>query len=207
MITTLPFASKVRFAIAPLAGVVLSAGLLWGAAVNAAEAGGDYTLTKQYGSVLFKVMQQEFLYLVGRFDSYAGTLHLDPEKLANSTLTATVDMTSLSMADKDVAETLVSSSVWFNSSVYTEAKFTSTSAEVVDEDEVIFHGELNFIGKTQPWDLHVTFFGGSDGEVGGSTVGILGKGTINRMDFGMDQYRNMAADTVEVEVNVKFNRN
>lgn len=204
---TLPFVSKARSAVKPLAGVLLSAGLLMGSGAQAAEAGGDYTLTKQYGSVLFRVMQQEFLYLVGRFDNYSGALHLDTENLANSTLTATVDMTSLSMADKDVAETLVSSSVWFNSSVFTEAKFTSTSTEVVDEDEVIFHGELNFIGKTQPWDLHVTFFGGSDGELGGSTVGILGKGTINRMDFGMDQYRNMAADTVEIEVNVKFNRN
>jgi len=27
------------------------------------------------------------------------------------------------------------------------------------------------------------------------------------MDFGLDQYRNMAADEVNIEVNVKFNRN
>lgn len=202
------FASKVRTAVHQCAGALLAASLLCASAtLQAAEVGGDYTLTKQYGSVLFRVMQQEYLYLVGRFDNYSGTLHLDTENLANSSLTATVDMSSLNMADKDVAETLVSSSVWFNTSVYTEAKFTSTSTEVVDEDEVIFHGELNFLGKTQPWDLHVTFFGGTDGELGGSTVGILGKGSINRLDFGMDQYRNMAADVVEIEVNVKFNRN
>ncbi len=175
--------------------------------VQAAEAGGDYTLTRQYGSVFFRVFQQDFLTLVGRFDSYAGTLHLDLENLANSTLTATVDMGSLNMADGDVTETLVNSSAWFNASVFPQASFTSTSAVVTAENAVDFVGELAFLGMTKPWTLQVTFHGGSDGELGGSTVGITGRGLINRLDFGMDQYRNMAADNVEIEVNVKFNRN
>lgn len=173
----------------------------------AAEAGGDYTLTRQYGSVMFRVFQQEYLTLVGRFDSYSGTLHLDPENLANSRLTATVDMASLNMADSDVAETLVSSSVWFNTSLYPQATFTSKEAVVRGETQVDFVGELNFLGMTKPWTLSVEFFGGSDGELGGSTVGIAGRGVINRLDFGMDQYRNMAGDEVGIEVNVKFNRN
>lgn len=175
--------------------------------VQAAEAGGDYTLTRQYGSVMFRVFQQEFLTLVGRFDSYSGTLHLDPENLANSSLTATVDMVSLNMADGDVTETLVNSSAWFNASVFPQATFTSMSTVVTAENEVDFVGELAFLGMTKPWTLHVTFHGGSDGELGGSTVGITGRGVINRLDFGMNQYRNMAADNVEIEVNVKFNRN
>lgn len=173
---------------------------------QAAEAG-EYTLTRQYGSVFFRVFHQEFLNLVGRFDQYAGTLYLDPANLENSRLTASVNMGSLNMADNDVAETLVSSSVWFNTSVYPEATFTSTSATVVGENEVEFAGDLNFLGKANPWTFRVQFFPGASGELGGSTVGILGTGTINRLDFGMDQYRNMAADSVEIEVNVKFNRN
>jgi polyisoprenoid-binding protein YceI len=177
------------------------------AGVQAAEAGGDYTLTRQYGSVFFRVFHQEFLTLVGRFDNYAGTLHLDPENLANSTLSASVDMGSLNMADGDVTETLVNSSVWFNASVFPQATFTSSSTVVTGENSVDFVGELTFLGMSKPWTLHVTFNGGSDGELGGSTVGITGRGSINRLDFGMDQYRNMAADEVEIEVNVKFNRN
>lgn len=191
-------------------GMVLSlvaALFLMSGAARAAEAGGDYTLTRQYGSVFFRVLQQEFLTLVGRFDSYSGSLHLDPENLAASTLTATVDMGSLNMTDTDVSETLVSSSVWFNTSLYPQATFTSTSAVVTGENEVDFIGELDFLGMKKPWTLHVRFLGGSDGELGGSTVGIAGKGIINRLDFGMDQYRNMAGDEVEIEVNVKFNRN
>jgi polyisoprenoid-binding protein YceI len=74
-------------------------------------------------------------------------------------------------------------------------------------DEVDFKGDLNFMGKTQPWTLHVKFFGGTDGELGGSSVGIIGTGSFNRVDFGLGEYRNMAADTVDIEVNVKFNRN
>jgi polyisoprenoid-binding protein YceI len=174
-------------------------------AVLAAEA--DYTLTRQYGSVFFRVFQQEFLTLVGRFDRYAGMLRFDPDNLASSHLEASVEMGSLNMADGDVTETLVNSSVWFNASVFPQASFVSSSAVVTGENSVDFVGELTFLGMTKPWTLHATFHGGSDGELAGSTVGMTARGVINRLDFGMDQYRNMAADEVEIEVNVKFNRN
>lgn len=189
-----------------LAATLCSLSLLAAGPASAAEAGGDYTLTRQYGSVFFRVFHQEYLNLVGRFDDYSGTLHLDPANLANSTLTATVKLGSLNMADGDVTETLVNSSAWFNASVFPEATFTSTGATVTGENEVDFTGDLTFMGITKPWTFHVKFFPGS-GELGGSTVGILGNGTIDRLDFGLDQYRNMAADSVDIEVNVKFNRN
>ena len=174
---------------------------------NAAEEGGEYTLSKQYGSVFFKVLYQQTLMMVGRFDDYSGTLTLDTGNLANSKLTARVNMTSLNMADKDVSETLVTSSSWFDTTVYSSATFTSTSVTVTGDDTADFEGELKFMGITKPWTLHVRFFGGADGEPGGSSVGILGSGTINRLDFGLDEYQNMAANEVEIEVNVKFNRN
>lgn len=176
--------------------------------VRAAEAGAaEYTLTRQYGSVFFRVFHQEFLTLVGRFDNYSGTLRFDPDNLAASQLVASVDMGSLNMADGDVTETLVNSSVWFNASVFPQAIFTSTSVVVTGDNSVDFVGDLNFLGMSKPWTLHAIFHGGSDGELAGSTVGMSARGTINRLDFGMDQYRNMAADEVEIEVNVKFNRN
>lgn len=174
--------------------------------LHAAEAA-EYTLTRQYGSVFFRVFHQQYLNLVGRFDDYSGTLYLDPDNLENSRLTASVNMASLNMADKDVTETLVNSSAWFNASLFPEATFTSTSATVIGENAVEFSGDLEFVGNTQPWTLRVQFFPGASGELGGNTVGILGTGTIDRLSFGMDQYRNMAADTVDIEVNVKFNRN
>jgi polyisoprenoid-binding protein YceI len=173
----------------------------------AAEAGGEYTLSKQYGSVFFKVPFQQTLMMVGRFDDYSGTLSLDPANLANSKLTASVNMVSLNMADKDVAETLVTSSSWFDTTVFSSATFTSSSVTVTGDTTAEFIGDLKFMGITKPWTLHVRFFGGTDGELGGSSVGIQGTGTINRLDFGLDEYQNMAADEVEIEVNVKFNRN
>jgi polyisoprenoid-binding protein YceI len=172
----------------------------------AAEAGGDYTLSRQYGTVVFSVLFQQTLNMKGRFDDYAGTLHLDVDNLANSTLTASVQMGSLNMADADVVETLVNSGSWFNASLFPEATFASTETVVTGDNEVDFNGNLSFMGMSKPWTLHVKFFGGTDGELGGSSVGILGTGSFNRVDFGLGEYRNMAADTVDIEVNVKFNR-
>jgi polyisoprenoid-binding protein YceI len=167
----------------------------------------NYISTKQYGSVFFRVMQQQYLYLVGRFDDYSAQLELDPNNLSATKLTAKVEMGSLNLADSDVSETLISSSAWFNSSLFPIATFTSDSAKVLSENKVILEGELNFLGISKLWQLEVEFLGGSDGNLEGSSIGMHATGMINRLDFGMDQYRNVAADEVGIEVNVKFNRN
>jgi polyisoprenoid-binding protein YceI len=172
----------------------------------AAEETVSYTLTRQYGSVLFRVMQQQYLNLVGRFDQYAGTLVMDFDDLSNSRLTASVNMGSLSMADGDVVETLVNSSVWFNAPLFPEATFTTTSVDVTGDMTADFHGELTFVGVKKPWTLHVQFYPGSDGELTGSSIGMLATASFNRTDFGLNQYMNMADDPVSIEVNVKFNR-
>ena len=166
----------------------------------------SYTLTRQYGSVLFRVMQQQYLNLVGRFDQYSATLEMDFDDLSNSRLTATVQMGSLDMADGDVVETLVNSSAWFNASLYPEATFTTTSVDVTGEMTADFHGNLTFVGVTRPWTLHVQFYPGSDGELTGSSIGMQATGSFDRTDFGLDKYLNMAEELVSIEVNVKFNR-
>jgi len=166
----------------------------------------SYSLTRQYGSVLFRVMQQQYLNLVGRFDQYSATLDMDFDDLSNSRLTATVQMGSLDMADGDVVETLVNSSAWFNASLYPEATFTTTSVDVTGDMTADFHGNLTFVGVTRPWTLHVQFYPGSDGELTGSSIGMQATGSFDRTDFGLDQYLNMAEELVSIEVNVKFNR-
>ena len=166
----------------------------------------SYSLTRQYGSVLFRVMQQQYLNLVGRFDQYSATLEMDFDDLSNSRLTATVQMGSLDMADGDVVETLVNSSAWFNASLYPEATFTTTSVDVTGDMTADFHGNLTFVGVTRPWTLHVQFYPGSDGELTGSSIGMQATGSFDRTDFGLDQYLNMAEELVSIEVNVKFNR-
>jgi polyisoprenoid-binding protein YceI len=186
---------------------VLVLSSVWVVAAEEESSTVSYTLTRQYGSVFFRVMQQSYLNLVGRFDDYSATLEMDFEDLTNSRLMATVQMGSLDMADGDVVETLVNSSAWFNAQLYPEATFTTTEVEVTGENSADFHGELNFVGVTKPWTLHVEFFGGTDDSLTGSTIGMLAMGSFDRLDFGLDQYLNMANELVSIEVNAKFNRN
>lgn len=186
---------------------VLVLSSVWVVAAEKEPSTVSYTLTRQYGSVFFRVMQQSYLNLVGRFDDYSATLEIDFDNLTNSRLTAAVQMGSLDMADGDVVETLVNSSAWFNAQLYPEATFTTTEVEVTGENSADFHGELNFVGSTKPWTLHVEFFGGTDDSLTGSTIGMLATGSFDRLDFGLDQYLNMANELVSIEVNAKFNRN
>ena len=175
-------------------------------ATNATAEPTGYTLTKQYGSVMFRVLQEDYIYLLGRFDDFEGELSFDPDNLEAASLRATVYMDSVNMADSSISELLVSSSVWFNSSLYPEATFETESVTVTGDHSVDFHGQLEFVGVLQPWTLSATFRGGSDGSLDGSTIGMTARGSFRRTDFGLDQYMNVAADEVEIEVNVKFNR-
>ena len=184
-----------------------SASLLLSVPLHAAEGNtASYTLTKQYGSVLFRVMHQEYLNMVGRFDDFSGTLYMDFDNMANSRLDAAVNMASLNMADSDVVETLVNSSIWFNASLYPQATFRTREVIQTGNNAIDFVGDLNFVGVSMPWTLHVILHGGSDGELTGSTIGMTARGRINRTDFGLDQYMNLADENVSIEVNVKFNR-
>lgn len=196
---------RIHRAPALVLSLLLSSPVLVGSTAVQAETA-DYTLSKQYGSVLFRVLQEQYLYLVGRFDDFAGSLQFDPEDLSATRLQATVKMTSVDLADSSIVELLTSSAVWFNTSLYEEASFTTESATVTGDNTVELQGELTFVGVTQPWTLDATFLGGSDGTLGGNTVGMNARGSFKRSDFGMDQYMNVAADEVEIEVNVKFNR-
>lgn len=174
--------------------------------LQAADEGTNYTLTRQYGSVFFKVDFQKYLKMVGRFDDYSGTLYLDTEDMTNSRLEATLNMGSLNMAQEDVVETLVYSSSWFNANLYPESTFISHSVEVTGDMSADFIGELTFMGITKPWTLHIQFFGGVDGELAGSTVGMQATGKLDRTEFGLDEYMNMAVASVDIEINVKFNQ-
>lgn len=183
------------------AAFLLSAGNLYGA--DEAE---NYTLTRQYGSVMFSVFYQDYVNMVGRFDDYSGSLLLDSNNMTNSRLTATVNMGSLSMADNDVVETLVSSSSWFNTNLYPDATFETSSVTVTGDMTADFVGELTFVGVTKPFTLHAQFYGGKDGELSGTTVGMQAKGSFDRTEFGLKSYLNLAVEEVSIEVNVKFNR-
>lgn len=167
----------------------------------------EYTLTRQYGSVLFRVLQEQYIDLVGRFDNYSGSLVFDPDNLAATRLQATVNMASVNTGDKDVAELLISSSSWFNTSEFPEAVFTTSQAELLDSGKVALSGELTFLGISRPWTLEATFRGGSDGSLEGDALGMSATGSFQRSDFGLRQYMNVAADRVNLEVNVKFRRN
>ncbi|MDC0598768.1 YceI family protein [Gammaproteobacteria bacterium] len=117
----------------------------------------NYTLTRQYGSVMFKVLHQQYLNMVGRFDNYSGTLYLDPDDVSNSRLDATVQMGSLNMADSDVVETLVNSSSWFNAALYPEASFTTTAVTSFSRADFGMNDYSGFIGDEITLEINGEF--------------------------------------------------
>ncbi|MDT8398026.1 MAG: YceI family protein [Pseudomonadales bacterium] len=166
----------------------------------------QYTLSKQYATVLFKVQHQSYAKLVGRFDDFSGTLSFDPADIGSSRLEASVNMSSLNMADGDLVETLVHSSTWFNADLYPQATFRTREVKLNGDRDADFIGELSFMGLSRPWTLSIHFNGGGSDDLSGSTVGIEATGSFKRSDFGLDQYMNMAADLVEIEVHTRFKR-
>lgn len=91
---------------------------------------GDYKLDRRHASVTFKVNHLGFAFYTGQFETFDAILQLDPANPETTKVTATIDMSSLSIPnplDGFVAELLGENRLGAN--ITPQAMFTSTSVK------------------------------------------------------------------------------
>lgn len=167
---------------------------------------GSYRVDPRHTTVLFKVNHMGLSSFVGRFNKVDATLDYDPENPSAAQLSAVIETASIDVNNSDFSETLAGAD-WFNSSVYPEATFVTTSVDVVDGSNARFTGDLTLLGKTAPVALQVHFNGGANNMLTGRyTLGFSATSEFKRSTFGMDQYVPAIGDEVTIEVFAEFQR-
>ncbi|TWA60824.1 polyisoprenoid-binding protein YceI [Azospirillum baldaniorum] len=144
-----------------------------------------YKLDPAHTAVVFIVDHLGFAKAMGRFNTFAGELSFDKDAADKSSLSVTIDTTSVDTNHAKRDEHLKSPD-FFNAKEFPKMTFKSTKIETTGDKTGKLHGDLTLLGVTKPVVLDVTF--NKDGVSPASkldTVGFSARGTIKRSDFGM----------------------
>ncbi len=169
---------------------------------------GTYQLDPRHASVLFRIQHGGLAWFTARFDAKAATLTLDPNDPSHSQLTASVDATSVNTGvlnaqgernfDQTIGRALGGAPI----------TFTSTAIERTGEHTARITGDLTLNGQTHPATLNATFEGsGRDILRGGNMVlGFSAQGTIDRTQWGVNDWRAFTGSEVQIVIEAEFVR-
>ena len=189
---------------APTAAPVPDAELL--AQVNA----GTYDVEKTHAFLFWKVTHGSGLstYVV-KFKNWDASIEFDPTDVAKSTVTATIDPTSVETDHPTEAdewhEKLATD--FFKAEEFPQITFTSTNVELTGPREGKITGDLAFLGVTKPVTLDVTFNGVGNQPWFGERdiIGFDAKTTIKRSEWGLDKYVGGGiSDETEIWLSAEF---
>lgn len=169
---------------------------------------GTYQLDPRHASVLFRIQHGGLAWFTARFDTKAATLTLDPADPSHSQFNASVDATSVNTGvlnaqgersfDQTIGRALGGGPI----------TFTATTIERTGEHTARITGDLAMNGQTHPATLEATFEGsGRDILRGGNMVlGFSARGTIDRTQWGVNDWRAFTGSEVQIVIEAEFVR-
>jgi polyisoprenoid-binding protein YceI len=177
---------------------------------------GEYAIDPHHTTVTIRAQHFGLAHYTLRFNNVSGTLNFNAETPAQSTITATVDTTSLDTpysGPRDFDSELQNSS-WLDSANFANATFTSTGVEQTGPNTARVTGDLTIKGQTHPAIFDVTYDGSHSPHPMGmqiSSIGFSARTTIQRSQFGINELMPRAgddgvSDAVEIIIEAEFQR-
>lgn len=152
---------------------------------------GKYKVEKSHATLLFKVNHLGFSNYTARFKKFDAELQFDPNNLAASQLTATVDARSLE-TDFPYPEQVdfnkaLQKKDWLDTAQFPEMKYVSKKIELTGKNAMLIQGDLTLRGVTKPVVLNATYNGGYAGHPmdPNARIGFSAQGVLKRSEFGI----------------------
>ena len=214
-----------RFAKTTLTAALLTTGAAtlagFGLSVNAGEetaavttldtsnmAAATYKVDPVHSNILFKIRHAGLAYFYGHFDTFDGTVEIDPNNIENAKFNFTVEVGSVDTNNRS-RDNHVRDADFFNARQYPKATFKSTSVKELSDGVYELNGTFDFHGVTNPVTARLTevTMGQQQGK---DAMGFHAVFTINRSEFGINKYVNPEApesgplgDKVEITVSIE----
>lgn len=168
---------------------------------------GTYTTDPSHSTLIFHVSHLGFSNYTASFRTFNTELTLDPAAPEKATVTAMIDLASLTLPapPKGFVDELLSKE-WLDKKTTPQMKFESTSVTKTGPATADVAGNLTLKGVTKPVTLHATFNGGYAGHPMDphARIGFSANGTLKRSDFGISFGIPVPPSTMGVSDEVKF---
>lgn len=152
---------------------------------QAAPGAQHYTLDPAHTQVAFSVERFGFNHVLGRFDAIAGEVTLDQANPERSSVTATIQVDSISTGNA-TRDGHLKGEIWLNAAQFPTMEFRSTEVRRTGDDTADVAGAMTIRGVTQPLTLHVRLNrAGQSPSNGAATAGFSATTTISRTAFGV----------------------
>jgi polyisoprenoid-binding protein YceI len=138
-----------------------------------------------HSHVSFSVKHLMVTTVRGKFNTYRGSVRLDPKDFTRSTFEGEIDVASIDTGNVD-RDNHLRTNDFFDAANHPKITFKSSRIEPKGDGEYVVRGDLTIRGVTKPVALDVEFRGTSKSPYGQTLAGIGVTGSLNRKDFGVD---------------------
>ena len=171
-------------------------------------AAGEYAVDIVHSNILFKIRHGGLAYFYGHFDTFSGSIDIDPDNIESAKFNIVVETGSVDTNNKS-RDGHVKNADFFNARQYPKATFTSSSIKETSNGVYELKGNFDFHGVTKPVTATLTdvTFGSQQGK---DALGFHAVFSISRSDFNITKYVDAdnpeggpLGDTVEIIVSVE----
>ncbi len=146
---------------------------------------GTYAIDPAHSRIGFVARHAMVTKVRGSFNEFAGTGYFDTEDPSQSHLRLTIQAASIDTRNAD-RDAHLRSNDFFDMDSYPEINFVSTSVEPIDADNYRVTGDLTIKGATKPVTVDFEYTGAAVDPFGNKRIGLEGRTTINRKDWGVN---------------------
>ena len=167
-----------------------------------------YAIDPSHSQVGFLVKHMMFSTVRGNFRGFEGTIVVDKDNPANSSVDVTIDASTITTGDVKRDEHLRSAD-FFDVEKYPTLSFESTKVERVEGNAYRVTGDLTIHGITKQVVLEADYLGAGKDPWGNERVGFEAKTSVNRKDFGLTWNQALEAggvlvgDKIEIALDVE----
>lgn len=161
-----------------------------------------WAIDPTHSEITFKVKHLMISNVKGAFKTFEASI--DGEDFTKSTISATIDTSSISTNNED-RDTHLKSPDFFEVEQYPEITFVSKSLKKADDNKFKLIGDLTIKGTTKEIKLDAEFGGYMKDPYGNEKAGFSIDGKLNRKDFGLNWNAALEAGGVMVGNEIKIN--
>lgn len=176
-------------------------------ALPARAASAAYELDPVHTRVMIAVEHAGFSKAIGTVSGSSGHLQFDPEDWTTARLEVSVPLQRLDLGDEKWNQAVLARNL-LDVEEFPTATFVSTRIEPIDPQHASVYGTLTLHGVPKEVKLDVTLNALKRHPLPPfrRTAGFSATATLSRADFGIDAWKSMIGDSVELRLEVEATR-